>query len=120
MRAVRRPRPPKHAPRPSRPAVVAAAGRWIGSDWARSPRSRLALEEPHLHAGELDHVVVVEAACLRTDGNAVDLRVVVFLAAVDVHDEVPFGAPRDRGDLHTGTAEGGERLGQFELSARKG
>src|SRR5271154_5525619 len=39
----------------------------------------LALEEPHLHARELNHVVIVQAARLRTDGHSVDQRVIVFL-----------------------------------------
>src|SRR5258708_33044166 len=51
----------------------------------------LALEEPHLHAGQLYNVVVIEPTGLRSDRYAVDLRIVVFLAAVDVHDEIAFG-----------------------------
>src|SRR5579859_3044235 len=121
MRAVPRRSRPKRAQRLRR-RVAAEAGPWIGSGWAGSPRSRsgrLALEEPHLHAGELNDVVVVEPTRLRTDGDAIHLREVVVLAAVDVHDEVALGAPRDRRDLHAGAAERGERLGQFKLAAGK-
>src|SRR3984957_18694489 len=56
------------------------------------PRKPLALEEPHLDSGELHHVVVVQTTGLRSDGHAVDLRIIVFFAAVDVHDEVAFRA----------------------------
>ena len=80
----------------------------------------LALEEPHLHAGQLHHIIVIQAPGLRSNGHAVDLRIVVFLAAVHVHDEVAFGAARNGRHLHTRTAESGECFGQLEFASRKG
>src|SRR5258707_13002356 len=68
----------------------------------------LALEEPHLHAGQLYNVVVIEPMGLRSDRYAVDLRIVVFLAAVDVHDEIAFGTAVDRGKVDLRADERGE------------
>src|SRR5271168_767662 len=82
-------------------------------------KRRLALEEPHFHARQLHDVVVVQTPGLRSDRDAVDLRIVIFLAAVHVHDEIAFGAPRDGRDLNARTPERGKRLGQFELTARE-
>src|SRR3984957_2178985 len=76
-----------------------------------------ALEEPHLHAGQLHDVIVVEPPRLRPDRHSIDLRIIVFLTAVHVHDEVAFGAPRNGRHLHAPTAEGGERLGEFQFAS---
>src|SRR5450432_382449 len=77
------------------------------------------LEESHLDASELHDIVVVEPPCLRSDGNAVDQRIVVFLFAVDMHDVIPFGAARDGGDLDTRTAQCRQCLDQLELASRE-
>src|SRR5271167_283000 len=95
-------------------AIAANCGPILGA-WNYS----LALEEPHLHAGELHDVVVVQTPGLWSDRDAVDLRVVIFFAAIDVHDEIAFGAPSDGGNLNAWTPERGESLGQFEFAAGK-
>src|SRR5271155_3559218 len=77
----------------------------------------LALEEPHLHAGQLHDIVVVQATRLRSDRHTVDLREVILLAAVDVDDEVAFGAARDGRDLYSRAAQRGQRLRQLQLTA---
>ena len=83
---------------------IAGAGFAVGT--GRESGQTLAIDEaqlsknPILTPGELHHVVVVEPAGLRTDGHAIDQRVIVFLAAVDVHDEIALGAARDRRDLY--------------------
>ena len=58
---------PGAAPQQETPALRPASGN-------RDSSVRLRLEEPHLHAGELDHVVVRELARLAADGGAVDQR----------------------------------------------
>src|SRR5882672_12814684 len=99
-------------------AAVSAAFSDVGrSPWQEQPVS--SLEEPHLHAGQLDHIVVDELACLAADGGAVDQRKVVRRIAVHVHDEEPFLAARDRGDLDAGPAERRQRLVQLELATRE-
>src|SRR6185437_1175414 len=45
-------------------------------------------KEPHLHARQLNDIVVAQALGLAADGRAVDEREVVALAAVDVDYEV--------------------------------
>src|ERR1700722_15162819 len=80
----------------------------------------LALEEPHLPARELPPIVVVQPSSLRSDRYTVDLRIVVFLAAVHVHDEVAFGAAGNGRNLHARTAQSSERLGELEFAAGKG
>src|ERR1700748_3374571 len=76
-------------------------------------------KKAHLHARELDDVVVIQSGRLRTDGRAIDEREVIALAAVDVDDEIAFRAPSDRGDLDSRAAERGECLIQLELPARE-
>ena len=76
-----------------------------------------ALEEPHLHARQLDHVVVDQAAGLGADRRAIDQRIVVGPVGLDVHDVEAVGAARDGGDLHARAAQRGQRLGQLQLAA---
>src|SRR4051812_33300547 len=82
--------------------------------WRVSARS--SLEEAHLDARELDHVVVDELAGLAADRSAVHEREILRLVRVDVHDEVTVGAAGDRGHLDARTAECRERLVELELA----
>src|SRR5688500_8742284 len=68
----------------------------------------------HLHAGQFDHVVVLERVRRGADLLAVDRRPV---GALDVRDEVALRPAREHRDLHAGLAERGERLGKLELLA---
>ena len=88
-------------------------------DITESSCPTLAFEESHLHAGQQDHIVVLQLAGLLADAAAVDQRIVVRLAAVDVHDEEAIGAARDRRDLHARAAERRQRFVQLELAARE-
>src|SRR5690606_20662210 len=80
-----------------------------------APRSRE--EEAHLHARELNDVVVVQLARLRADRGAVHERKALARSVLDVHDEVAFRAARDRRDLDTRPAERRQRLRERELAA---
>src|SRR5262245_66228748 len=71
-------------------------------------------EEFHLHARELDHVVVLERVRRRADLLAVH---VWARRALDVGDEVALRTAGEDCDLHAGLAERGERLGELELLA---
>src|SRR5438105_13633937 len=71
-------------------------------------------EEFHLHAGELDDVVVLERVRRRPDLLAVHVGTV---GALDVSDEIPLRPPRQHGDLNAGLAERSEWLGELELLA---
>src|SRR5258706_4414169 len=78
-------------------------------------RTALGLEEEfHLHAGQLDHVVVLERVRRGADFLAVDGGTLV---AFDVREEVALRPAREHRDLHAGLAERGERLGELELLA---
>src|SRR5271163_4729508 len=83
-------------------------------------RRRLAFEEPHFYAGQLHDIVVIQTPGLRPDRDAVDLRIIIFLAAIDVHDEVALGAPCDCGHLNPRTPESGECFRQLEFAAGEG
>src|SRR5207244_4086992 len=74
-------------------------------------------EEFHLHAGELDDVVVLERVRRRPDLLAVHVGAV---GALDVSDEIPLRAAGEHRDLYAGLAERGERLGELELLAGVG
>src|SRR6266850_5580909 len=74
-------------------------------------------EESHLYPGELNDVIVTEPGRLSSDGGAVEQRIVPGLAAVDMHDEIAFGAPRDRGNLYAWAPERGQRLVELQLAA---
>src|SRR5579862_475154 len=78
------------------------------------PRSRL-VEELHLHAGDLDQVVIAELASLGPEGAAVQCRVG---GALHVSDEVAVRSLGDDGDLHARLADRGEVLGQVERATR--
>src|SRR2546430_13952139 len=67
-------------------------------------------EEFHLHARELDDVVVLKRVRRGADRLAIDGRAV---GAFDVGDEIALRPAREDGDLHPGLAQGGERLVQL-------
>ena len=69
------------------------------------PGACSAREKSHLHASELQNIVVSQLACLGADGLAVDQRVITFFAAFDVHDEISFSPTRDRCHLYARSAE---------------
>src|SRR6266850_1479564 len=71
-------------------------------------------EEFHLHAGELDDVVVLERSRRRSDLLAVDRWAV---RAFDVRDEVALRPAREHRYLHARLAEGGEGFVELELLA---
>src|SRR5688572_4699716 len=61
-------------------------------------------EEFHLHAGELDHVVILERVRRRADHLPVHVGAV---GALHMRDEVALRPPGEHGDLHAGLAQGG-------------
>src|SRR2546425_479101 len=71
-------------------------------------------EEFHLHACELDDVMVLERVRRRPDLLAVHVGAV---RALDVSDEITLRAAGEHRDLYAGLAERGERLGGLELLA---
>src|SRR3954463_6194206 len=78
-------------------------------------KGRSALEEKlHLHAGELDHVVILERRGSRTDLLAVHRGAI---RPFHVSDEVSLRTAGQHCHLHPGLAERGERLGELELLA---
>src|SRR5271170_5621507 len=84
------------------------------------PKSALALEKSHLHASQLDDIIVGQPPRLGTDWHAVDEREVIFLLAIDMDNEVAAGPSRDGRHLYARTSERGQGLGQFQLAAGKG
>ncbi len=89
----------------------------VAEAYGEASLSSLAQEEAHLHAGELNDVVVLQLARLSADRHAVHEREAFGLAALDVHDVVALGAPRDGGNLHARTAERRQRFDELELAA---
>ena len=75
------------------------------------------IDELHLHAGQLDHVLVAQWVRGRTEVGAVDSREHL---ALDMRDEVAGWPARDHGDLVAGTADGRERLYRRQFAARIG
>src|SRR3954468_14891706 len=71
-------------------------------------------EEFHLHAGKLDHVVVLERGRRRSDLLAVHRGA---RRALDVRDEVALRPSRQYRHLHPWLAERGKRLVEFEFLA---
>src|SRR3954470_21129407 len=71
-------------------------------------------KEFHLHAGELDHVVVLERSRRRSDLLAVQRRA---RRAFDVGNKVALRPARQHRDLNARLAERGERLIELELLA---
>src|SRR6185295_5270636 len=85
--------------------------------WATSrscPPRLLFQEKLHLHAGELDHVVVVQLVRLRIQRLAVHHR---EITAFDVRYEIALGAARDDRHLDAGLAQRREVLGELQLLA---
>src|SRR3989442_11208720 len=71
-------------------------------------------EEFHLHACELDDVMVLERVRRRPDLLAVHVGAV---RALDVSDEITLRAAGEDRHLHARLTERGERLGELELLA---
>src|SRR3954465_7895550 len=74
-------------------------------------------EEFHLHAGELDDVMILERVRRRADLLPVHVGA---RRALDVGDEVALRPARKDRDLHARLAERSERLGELELLAGVG
>src|SRR4051812_42887042 len=108
--------------RPSRVGYIWAACAKHSSTIARpiAIRARCCLrvssleEEFHLHAGELDDVVILEPVGRRADLLAVHVGP---RRALDMGDEVALRPAREDRHLHARLAERGERLGELELLA---
>src|SRR5215218_7841657 len=84
---------------------------WCRRVGGESPRSDLD-EEFHLHAGQLDQIVVLERMRSGADCIAVDRR---MHGTLDVGNEVALRAPGQDGNLNARFPERSERLGQLEL-----
>ena len=76
---------------------------------ARRPRQTSVLDELHLRAGQLDHVAVLEAERLGTQGGAVDCG---LDRPFNQGHHVAMGAPRDRSHGHTRFADRCHHLDQ--------
>src|SRR5918992_4988918 len=74
-------------------------------------------EKFHLHAGELDDVVILERVRRRADLLPVHVGAG---GALDMGDEVALRAAGEHRHLHARLAERGERLGELELLAGVG
>src|SRR4051794_7715812 len=83
------------------------------------PDAASANEKPHLHARQLDDVIVSQPGSLSANGCAIEQRIVVNLAAVDMDDEVAFRPASDRRDLNTWTAQRSQSFVQLELATRE-
>src|SRR4051794_33248215 len=77
---------------------------------------RSALEEPHLHARQQDHIVVFELASLFANAGAVHLRIVTRLAAIHVDDEEAVGTTCNRSHLNPWAAKCRKCFVEFELA----
>src|SRR5688572_24263609 len=98
-----------------RPAIAAAGSR--DRPAPRCLHELLLDEELHLHAGQLDHVVIVELTRLRVEHLAVHHREV---RAFDVGNEVALRTPRDHGYLQARLAQRGQVLGELDFFAGAG